>query len=612
MKPLRLWPGVVIAIVQVLVAVIAPIVSLDGGMYAMLGGVICTLLLALWWLFFSRAPWLDRVAGMALVSVAVVLSKFVVDLSIAGAGQGFLVYVLGVQPLMLGLVVWAVATRDARPSTRRLALIGTIILASVPINLVRTGGIGGSSGMDMHWRWTPTPEELLLARGPEELKPLPSTPVIETPAPATAAPTEKPAAPAASPPGKLEVAPAAPVVEESRPAEWPGFRGPNRDSVVRGVRINADWSTSPPTQMWRRPIGPGWSSFSVRGDLLYTQEQRGNEEIVSCYRVSTGEPVWRHADPVRFYESNGGAGPRGTPTIHKDRVYSMGATGLLNALDARTGKKIWSVNTSTDTSRAVPFWGISSSPLIVDDVVIVSVGGTLSGYDLPTGKQRWIGPLHGGSYSSPHLVTIDGVTQVVILSSPGAVSVNPADGKLLWEYKWEGGAIVQPAVTEDGDILINAMSSTGGSGTKRLAIKHDGATWTPEERWTSNGLKPYFNDYVIHKGHAYGFDNNILASIDLADGRRKWKGGRFGNGQLVLLADQDLLLVTSEEGELALVSATTDQFKEIARIPVLNSKTWNHPVVVGNVLLVRNGEEMAAFRLASESAQPTDAAKEER
>ncbi len=546
------------------------------------------------------------------MATAVVLSKFVVDLSIAGAGQGFLVYVLGVQPLMLALVVWAVATRDVRPSTRRLALIATVVMASVPITLVRTGGIGGSSGMDMHWRWTPTPEELLLARGPDELKPLPPAAVVETPSPTSAAPDVKPAAPAAQKVETVAPAPVPVVVEDTRPAEWPGFRGPNRDSVVRGVRINTDWSAAPPAQMWRRPIGPGWSSFSVRGDLLYTQEQRGNEEIVACYRVSTGEPVWRHADPVRFYESNGGAGPRSTPTIHKDRVYSMGATGLLNALDARTGKKIWSHNTSTDTSREVPFWGISSSPLIVDDVVIVSVGGTLSGYEVATGEQRWIGPLHGGSYSSPHLVTIDGVTQVVILSAPGAVSVNPADGKLLWDYKWEGGAIIQPAVTEDGDILINAMSATGGGGTKRLAIKHDGATWTPEERWTTIGLKPYFNDFVIHKGHAYGFDNNILACIDLADGKRKWKGGRFGNGQLLLLADQDLLLVTSEEGELALVSATTDQFKEIARIPILNSKTWNHPVVVGNVLLVRNGEEMAAFRLADDTPRPTDAAKEER
>ncbi len=146
------------------------------------------------------------------------------------------------------------------------------------------------------------------------------------------------------------------------------------------------------------------------------------------------------------------------------------------------------------------------------------------------------------------------------------------------------------------------MAATGGVGTRRLVIKHAGTEWTPEERWTSNGLKPYFNDLVVHKGHAYGFDGAILSSIDLADGKRKWKGGRYGNGQMLLLAEQDLLLVLSEDGELALVSATPDQYKEIARMPALNAKTWNHPVIVGNVLLIRNGEEMAAFRLpAAES-----------
>ena len=238
-------------------------------------------------------------------------------------------------------------------------------------------------------------------------------------------------------------------------------------------------------------------------------------------------------------------------------------------------------------------------------MVIVALNGTLAGYDIASGKLRWVGPRHGGSYSSPHLATFDGVTQVVILSSPGAVSVNPADGTQLWEYTWDGGAIVQPAITEDGDILINAMAATGGLGTRRLSVKRDAGAWKVEERWTSNGLKPYFNDLVVHKGHAYGFDGAILSCIDLADGKRKWKGGRYGNGQMILLADQDLLLVISEEGELALVSATPDQYKELTKFPALDAKTWNHPVVVGDVLLVRNGEEMAAFRLPLAGAAAT-------
>jgi outer membrane protein assembly factor BamB len=391
--------------------------------------------------------------------------------------------------------------------------------------------------------------------------------------------------------------PSAPREPGFRPAGWPGFRGRDRDGVVRGVRIDTDWAASPPVEMWRRPIGPGWSSFALEGNVLYTQEQRGDEEIVAAYSVARGEPVWRHRDPVRFWESNGGAGPRATPTISHGRVYAFGATGILNALDARDGAVLWSRDVAAETGRAVPHWGFASSPLVIDDLVIVAAEGTLVAYDLASGDRRWSGPSYGGSYSSPHRATIDGVVQVVLLGGPGAIGVAPANGAVLWEHEWSPGAIVQPVVLVGGDILINTIVATGGVGIRRLAFARSADAWKVEERWTSNGLKPYFNDFVVHEGHAFGFDGSILAAIDLEDGRRVWKGGRYGNGQLVLLADQDLLIVLSEEGELALVGATPDQFRELARFPVLEGKTWNHPVLVGDILLVRNGQEMAAFRL---------------
>ena len=176
-------------------------------------------------------------------------------------------------------------------------------------------------------------------------------------------------------------------------------------------------------------------------------------------------------------------------------------------------------------------------------------------------------------------------------------SVAPADGALLWEHSWEGGAMVQPALTADGDVLINANAMTGGIGIRRIAVAHGPGGWTVEERWTSNGLKPYFNDFVVHKGHAFGFDGSILACINLEDGKRKWKGGRYGAGQMILLPDQDLLLVLSEQGELALVKAAPDAFTEVARVPAIEGKSWSHPVLVGDIVLVRNGQEMAAFRL---------------
>jgi hypothetical protein len=138
----------------------------------------------------------------------------------------------------------------------------------------------------------------------------------------------------------------------------------------------------------------------------------------------------------------------------------------------------------------------------------------------------------------------------------------------------------------------------GGIGVRRIGVTRGSGGWAVQERWTSRGLKPYFNDLVVHNGHAFGFDGSILACIDLGDGTRKWKGGRYGHGQMVLLPDQDLLLVLSEDGELALVQATSDKFTELARVPALDGKTWNHPVLAGDLLFVRNGEEMAAYRLS--------------
>jgi outer membrane protein assembly factor BamB len=448
-------------------------------------------------------------------------------------------------------------------------MAAAILLACGVWTLLRTNGISGA-GSDFAWRWATTPEQRLLAQAAEEPPPLP------------AAPAEPPAAPAAARTG----------------AEWPGFRGPHRDGIVPGVRIETGWPASPPVELWRRPIGPGWSSFAVRGGLLYTQEQRGSDEVVACYETATGKPVWRHRDAARFWESNAGAGPRATPALGNGRVYAFGATGILNALDARSGAVVWSRNAASDTGKEVPLWGFASSPLVVDGLVIVAAAGQLAAYDLATGDPRWRGPDGGGSYSSPHLLTIGGVAQVLLLSDAGATSVAPADGSVLWKHSWPGFAILQPALTADGGVLMATSSMNGGMGMRLLAVAHAPGGFAVEERWTSAGLKPYFNDFVVHRGHAYGFDGSILACIGLEDGKRKWKGGRYGSGQLVLLPDQDLLLVVSEEGELALVAAVPDRFRELARFPAIRGKTWNHPALAGDILLVRNGQEMAAFRLS--------------
>ena len=559
-KSLRLWPGVVIVVVQWLSRFVVPIVVPGAVAFGVIGGLLGGLAIVVWWAFFSRAPRSERWGAVILMIIALAATPRILHESIATGAMGMTFPIYAIPVLSLAFVVWAVASRRLADGPRRAAMVATILLACGVWTLVRTGGITGDFDSDFAWRWAETPEERLLAQAGDEPSALPS-------APATA----------------------------ETGAGWPGFRGPDRDSVIPGLRIETDWSASPPVELWRRPIGPGWSSFAVRGNLLYTQEQRGADEVVACYNATTGEPVWRHRDAARFWESNGGAGPRATPTLSDGRVYTFGATGILNVLDAGDGSVVWSSNAASDADAKVPSWGFASSPLVVGDVVIVAVEGALVAYDLATGDPRWFGPDGGDGYSSPHLFTIDGVAQILLMSRAGATSVAPADGTLLWEHPWPGGTrIVQPALTANGDILISRGETTG---MRRIAVTHGPGGWTIEERWTSIRLKPYFSDFVVHEGHAFGFDSSILACIDVEDGKRKWKGGRYGHGQLILLADQDLLLVLTEKGELALVAAAPDQFTELARFPAVESKTWNHPVLFEDVLLVRNGQEMAAFRL---------------
>jgi outer membrane protein assembly factor BamB len=556
-RPLRLWPGVLLGALVLVDWFVIPLVVQDSMAPVLLGALAGGALIALWWLLFSRAPWVERIGALILMAAGFAVLTLVGHPTIRGA----LLYIFAVPSLNLGLVAALVATRRLGARVRRTAIAAALLLVCAVLAMIRTGGMSSAADSDLAWRFSPTPEERLLAAA------------------------EAPAGSAA----------AAPAVAGA--AGWPGFRGRQRDGAVPDTAIATDWKLSPPAALWRRPVGPGWSSFAVGGELIYTQEQRGEDEAVSCYRLATGELVWQHRDRARFWEAAAGAGPRGTPTLAGDRVFSLGATGIVNALDAATGAKLWSRDAAAELEAITPTWGLSGSPLVVGELVIFAVSGRLAAYDKTTGEERWRGPAGGGSYSSPHLVTLDGVEQLLLLSSKaGARSVAPADGKVLWEHAWNGYPIVQPALTEDGGLLVS-VSDKGG--VRRLAVARGEGDWSATERWTSIGLKPYFNDLVVHRGHAYGFDGGILAAIDLLDGQRKWKGGRYGRGQLILLPQQDLLLVLSESGELALVAAKPDRFEELARQPAIEGKSWSHPVLVGDTLLVRNDQQMAAFRLAA-------------
>ncbi len=591
---------------------VLPIVAPQALMYAVLGGAALGLVIVVWWLFFSRAPWIERVGALVLMPLAVLATKHVVHPSVASAGMGVMLPLYSVPLLSLALVAWAAASQRLARGPRSLALVGSILLACGVCTLVRTDGVRGEGASQLRWRWTPTAEERLLAQAGHE-------PPALAPPPAARLRSNRNRPPRArAGQGRPRLRPRRLPGRRARPKPprtWRPFprlprqrrRAPTGPaSADPPVTASSAGCGSRPTGPRRRRSscgagrsGPAGRPSRSSGGVVYTQEQRGDDEEVSCYRLATGEPVWTHRDPARFWESNAGPGPRATPTLAHGRVYTLGATGILNALDAGSGAVAWSRNAAADTKVETPDWGFAGSPLVVGDAVIVATSGRLAAYDAATGEPRWLGPEGGGGYSSPHLATLDGVAQVLLLRGARSTSVAPADGSLLWEHRGEPGAsILQPSLTADGDVLVAGADAMGGTGIRRLAVARGPAGWTATERWLSKGLKPYFSDFVVHEGHAYGFDGSILSCIDLADGTRKWKGGRYGHGQLLLLPDQNLLLVLSEEGELALVQANPGAFTEIARIPAIEGKTWNHPVLAGDVLLVRNDQEMAAFRLS--------------
>jgi outer membrane protein assembly factor BamB len=330
-------------------------------------------------------------------------------------------------------------------------------------------------------------------------------------------------------------------------------------------------------------------------------------EAVVCLDARTGAEIWSHQDAARFEDGQAGPGPRATPTFAGGRVYALGATGILNCLDAATGARKWSRNIAADAGAKAPLWGFSSSPLVVGSVVVVFAGGdgskSLLAYHAESGDPAWTAPAGTHSYSSPHSATLDGEEQVLFFGDRGLVSVNPASGAVLWQGSVPGSGMprsLQPWVGGKGQVLLGSGSDFGAA---LLEVRRDGKGWSVTERWTSRRLKPSFNDFVVHDGFVYGFDNNVFCCLDLQTGQRRWKEGRYDHGQVLLLAEQGLLLVVSEMGEAILLAARPDRHEELGRFQAINGhqadheKTWNHPVVAHGRLYVRNATEIACYEL---------------
>ncbi len=566
---LRVWPAVAIiaAYWGAAAALVASDLVISQSFMLQVGLWLAVSLLMLgWWLSRRQLRWSERLMPVAATVVGATLCSLV-SLETLGVMS---VLFAGMPLVLTAWVAWLVVSRKASEQTRRAGLIVAILLVWAGVSLVRVDGIDGRMQPSMHWRWTPTDEQLYLAERTEA-----------SDAADKASDTSEPL-----------------VLQDG---DWPGFRGPGFLGEQQHPPIATDWNSTPPKLLWQRRVGPAWSSFVVIGDRLFTQEQRGDEEATVCLDAKSGDELWAHVDEARFWDGQAGAGPRGTPTFRNGRLYTYGATGILNCLDAATGKLLWTRDIVADTGAPLPMWGFSSSPLLVENRVVVFAGGPddkgLVAYDAESGEPAWdaaTGPL---SYSTAQLVNVDNQPQVLLLTDMGLVAVDPVTGKRLWHYDANGAGVwrvVQPRQLSDSSVMVGSEDM----GLRLLEVSHDDDQWKASEQWKSRNMRPAYNDFVVVDDVAYGFDKGIFCAVDLASGKRLWKGGRYGYGQVLLLKPQNVLVILSETGEVALVAANPQKHEELGRFQAIEGKTWNHPVVVRGRLYIRNDAEMAAFELA--------------
>jgi len=454
------------------------------------------------------------------------------------------------------LFVWLLFLSRLRWAVRLGTVAGIVLLIVAAAASVKPRGVSGDLVPDLTWRW-------------------------------------------ASDAGWSEVVEASPQRDRIRSThDYAQFLGPGRDGVLTGVGLARDWGTQPPRERWRRAVGAGWSGFAIAGDFAVTLEQRDEQELVTAYDLRTGELRWTRGATTRFEEPLGGVGPRSVSTIVDGRVYALGATGWLHALELKTGEPIWSRNVVSENGAAVPTYGVSASPLVIDGLVIVMAGGpdgaSLVAYDAETGEPRWSGGDAPAAYGSPAVAELAGIRQIVVWNDRGATGHDASDGRVLWQYPWPDVQRVSQPVLLSGDRVFLSTGYGIGGKLLRIAAAAEGRL-EPTLLWESMSMKAKFSDVVHRDGRLYGLDDGILACIDVETGERVWKGGRYGHGQIVL-AD-DLLVVLSERGEVALVEASPSGYNELGRFKAIDGKTWGHPALAGATLVVRNDREAACFDL---------------
>lgn len=568
-QSLRWWPAAIILALMLLIRLLPVVIDsapLPVLMLGFMGPMIAALLIFPWWLFASRTSIREKLLGLVALIAIAILTMMLSHSSMQGMPNFMYQLPVGMAAFTLPLIFLA-----GLPSIRLPVALFVALLGFGVWDLVRFDGVTGEFSAAFSFRWTPSHEDEYLAS-------------------LSKSDGENSSA-------TIELDPNAVINATS--AEWPIFRGRERENTISEIVLDEDWDQHPPKLIWKSLIGPGWSSFSVAGNRLFTQEQRGESEAVVCLDAKTGAIAWAYEYPGRFFESIGGAGPRATPTIGDKALFCLGADGDLLCLDPLTGKLIWQRDLRQDAERDPPIWGWSSSPLVVYSKVVVHAGGAndkgVIAYDALTGDLLWSVASGDHSYSSAQLAEFDGVSGVLMVSNAGLQFLDLEDGHTIWNYEQrsENYRVLQPLISENNVLLADSM----GVGTRCLTITRSDDKWQVTESWTSRYMKPQYNDFVLYDGNVYGFDGSIFASISMETGEQNWKRGRYGNGQVLLLDSAGQLLLTSEKGEIVLIKPSSEELIELAKFPAIEGKTWNHPVLINNRLYLRNGQEAACYEL---------------
>jgi outer membrane protein assembly factor BamB len=426
-------------------------------------------------------------------------------------------------------------------------------------------------------------------------------------------------------PAAVEVASVAETSAKDDPSDYPEYRNRARDGVAFGPPLARDWRAKPPRLLWKHPCGGGYAGMAVAGGLAVTIEQRREDEAVVCYDAATGQERWAYSYPAHFFDFRA-EGPMATPTLVGGDVYSLGGTGKLVCLSLATGKLKWEVDALADNGNLT--WGMSGSPLVYEDVVVVSPGEQRNGtgravvaYDRQTGKKVWGAGNGKGAYASPMLATRCGVRQIVVFEGKRLAGYDASGRGELWSTPWEsqnGINVAQPLVLGDDRLFVTSryanrcgvvrLVKQGGETNAGAAIgiccgpgapgfiASPGSELRPVEEWHNAALRCPFSSPVLYDGLVYGLNEGTLTCVDPVDGRRVWKGENYYQGQLLRCGD--LLVVLSEFGELALVQAAAEKSRELGRVRVLEGKkNWNCPTLAGGKAYVRNHLEMACYDL---------------